>query len=506
MLTKADRPCRGAAGLRLFVAFVAGAASVLAFAPFEIYPLGLLSLALLVYLSARVEQPRAGFGLGFAWGMGSFLAGISWLFIALNRYGGVSAPVAALAITLFCAYLALFPALAAGLFVRLRPRSVGLGALAFAGVWTLAEMLRGRLFTGFPWLAIGYSQTPPSPLAGFFPVLGVYGVGFVLALLAAVLGLAVQRGRLALFAGLALLALSSAGGMALARIHWTAPVGAPLSVALIQTNIGQALKWAPESLAEVFTINADLVRAQSADLVVLPETTLPMLADQLPGDFLATLSAPVRAAGADLLLGVFTRDAVGRIFNSAISLGASPEQIYSKRHLVPFGEYLPPFFGWFYRIADIPMSDQTRGASDQPPLRLAGQRIAVNICYEDLFGQELIGGLPDATLFLNLSNLAWYGESFAQPQHLQIARARAMESGRPMLRATNTGMTAVVQVDGRVTGVLPQFERGALHVSVQGHQGMTPYGQWGDLAALVLAVFALGLLALAPRRSAEPAE
>jgi len=506
MLTKADRPCRRAAGLRLFAAFVAGAASVLAFAPFEIYPLGLLSLALLVYLSARVEQPRAGFGLGFAWGMGSFLAGISWLFIALNRYGGVSAPVAALAIALFCAYLALLPALAAGLFVRLRPRSVGLGALAFAGVWTLAEMLRGRLFTGFPWLAIGYSQTPPSPLAGFFPVLGVYGVGFVLALLAAVLGLAVQRGRSALFAGLALLALSCAGGMALARIHWTAPVGAPLSVALIQTNIGQALKWAPESLAEVFTINADLVRAQSADLVVLPETTLPMLADQLPGDFLATLSAPVRAAGADLLLGVFTRDAAGRIFNSAISLGASPEQIYSKRHLVPFGEYLPPFFGWFYRIADIPMSDQTRGASDQPPLRLAGQRIAVNICYEDLFGHELIGGLPDATLFLNLSNLAWYGESFAQPQHLQIARARAMESGRPMLRATNTGMTAVVQVDGRVTGVLPQFERGALHVSVQGHQGMTPYGQWGDLAALVLAVFALGLLVLAPRRSAEPVE
>lgn len=494
------RPARYS--LLVLSAFSAGAASVLAFAPFEIYPIGLLSLVLLVYVSSRVERACAGFGLGFAWGMGAFLAGISWLFIALNRYGGVPAPVAALAIALFCAYLALFPALVVAMFVRIRPRQVWLGALAFAGLWVVAEILRGRLFTGFPWLAIAYSQTPPSPLAGFLPVLGVYGVGFVLAWLAAIFGLAVQRSRSAVLAGMAALVLVSAGGAALMRIQWTVPEGEPISVALIQTNVGQALKWAPERLAEVIAINIELVREHSADLVVLPETTLPVLADQLPADFFATLSEPVRSIGADLVLGVFKRDAQGRIFNSAISLGASPGQSYAKQHLVPFGEYMPPFFDWFYRIANIPMSDQTRGARNQPPLQLAGQRIAINICYEDLFGHELIGGLPDATLFLNLSNLAWYGESFAQPQHLQIAQVRAMETGRPMLRATNTGMTAVVQPDGQVAGVLAQFERGALHMSVRGYQGMTPYGQWGDFVALAMAALALGLVALAPGRRA----
>lgn len=487
-------------GLQILVALVAGAGSVLAFAPFEIYPIGVLSLAPLVYVSSRVERARAGFGLGFAWGMGAFIAGISWLYIALNRYGGVPAPVAALAIALFCAYLALFPALALGMFVRVRPRSVWLGALAFAGLWVVAEILRGRLFTGFPWLAIGYSQTPPSPLAGFFAVVGVHGVGFIVALLAAMLGLGVQRGRLAVIGGLSALVIASVAGAALARIQWTEPEGEPLSVALIQTNVGQALKWAPEKLAEVFTINIELVRAHSADLVVLPETTLPMLADRLPADFLATLAEPLHSSGGDLVLGVFTRDAEGRIFNSAISVGSSPAQAYSKQHLVPFGEYMPPFFNWFYRIADIPMSDQTRGARNQPPLRLAGQRIAINICYEDLFGHELIAGLPDATLFLNLSNLAWYGESFAQPQHLQIAQVRAMETGRPMLRATNTGMTAVVQPDGRVAGVMPQFERGALVMSVRGYQGMTPYGRWGDFVALGMAAVALGFVAFVAGR------
>lgn len=490
--------------VQVLLAFVAGAASVLAFAPFEIYPIGLLSLALLVYASSRVRRARAGFGLGFAWGMGAFVAGISWLFIALNRYGGVPAPVAAMAIALFCAYLALFPALAVAMFVRIRSHSVWLGALAFAALWVVAEILRGRLFTGFPWLAIGYSQTPPSPLAGFFPVVGVHGVGFILAWLAAILALGVQRSRAAVFAALAVLVIASAAGVALMRIQWTTPEGEPISVALIQTNIAQGLKWAPEKLAEVFAINIDLVREHSADLVVLPETTLPMLADRLPAELLETLSEPVRAAGADLVLGVFTRDVEGRIFNSAISLGASPGQSYSKQHLVPFGEYMPPFFDWFYRIADIPMSDQSRGARNQPPLRLAGQRIALNICYEDLFGHELIGGLPDASLFLNLSNLAWYGESFAQPQHLQIAQVRAMETGRPMLRATNTGMTAVVQPDGRIAGVMPQFERGALVMSVRGYQGMTPYGQWGDFAALGMAAFALGWVALGSVRHATP--
>jgi len=182
---------------------------------------------------------------------------------------------------------------------------------------------------------------------------------------------------------------------------------------------------------------------------------------------------------------VFLRDARGRIHNAVASLGASPSQSYAKRHLVPFGEYSPPLFGWFYALADIPMSDQTPGAADQPPLVLAGRRVAVNICYEDVFGRELLYALPEAGLMLNVSNLAWYGDSLAQPQHLQIARVRALETGRPMLRATNTGMTAVVRPDGRVEAVLPPFERGILRAEVRAHAGLTPYARWGDGAALL---------------------
>jgi len=163
-------------------------------------------------------------------------------------------------------------------------------------------------------------------------------------------------------------------------------------------------------------------------------------------------------------------------------------QFYAKQHLVPFGEYSPPLFGWFYRLASIPMSDQTRGASDQAPMALDGQRVALNICYEDVFGAELIRALPQATLMLNISNLAWYGDSHAQPQHLQIARVRALETGRPMLRSTNTGMTALVQPDGQVAAVLPAFERGVLRVDVQGYQGLTPYARWGDRLVLGLAL------------------
>src|SRR5690606_25333271 len=203
--------------------------------------------------------------------------------------------------------------------------------------------------------------------------------------------------------------------------------------------------------------------------------------------------------GGDLVLGVFTRDDDGRIYNAAVSTGRSSGQWYAKRHLVPFGEYSPPLFGWFYALASIPMSDQSRGPAAQRPMRLGAQQVAVNICYEDLFGAQLLHALPQATLMLNLSNLAWYGDSLAQPQHLQIARVRAMETGRPMLRSTNTGMTAVVLPDGTVSGVLPEFAQGVLRAEVRGYEGMTPYARWGDRPALALAAAILAFVMLRSR-------
>lgn len=482
------------------LSFAAGGASVFAFAPFEIFPVAFASLAVLATLLQRASGWRGGFRLGFAWGLGAFLAGVSWLYVALNRYGGMPMPLAGFAILLVCAYLALFPALAGALFVRFARGGVARQAALFAGLWAAAEWLRGWLFTGFPWLAVGYSQTPPSPLAGFAPVLGVYGVGALVAFVGALLAFTAWRRAAPALGGAFGVVLVAGAGSVLAPVAWTEPSGDPIEVALIQTNIEQDLKWRPERLSDWLETNARLAREHVADLVVLPETTLPILADRLPAGYLDMLAAPARARGGDLVLGAFVRDADGRVYNAAISVGASEREVYAKQHLVPFGEYSPPLFGWFYRLVDIPMSDQTRGAPNQPPMALGDQRVAVNICYEDVFGRELIRSLPEATLLLNVSNLAWYGDSFAQPQHLQIARMRALETGRPMLRSTNTGMTAVVNPDGSIAGALPAFTRGALRLEVRGHVGLTPYARWGDRAAMLVALLGVAVGAAGSRR------
>jgi apolipoprotein N-acyltransferase len=483
-------------------ALLAGGASVFAYAPFELFPLAAVSLGLLFWLlgpgAPESLRVRDGFFVGFAWGLGALLAGVSWIYIALQRFGGMPVPLAAFAVLLFCAFMGLYAGIAGGLFVWLKRGRAGLDVALFAALWLLSEWLRGWVFTGFPWLASGYSQTPPSPLAGFAPLIGVYGVGGLLALVSA-LAVAALHGRNWRPAGLALIVLGS--GFGLRQMGWTVPVGEPVKVALLQTNIAQSLKWRPEMLQQWLDRNLQMLRDNPAQLVVLPETTIPLLVDYLPAGYLEEVRRIARDNGGDVVLGTFTRDREGHIFNAAVSLGRSLSGEYDKQHLVPFGEYSPPLFRWFYDLVSIPMADQTRGAAHQPPLQLGSQKVAVNICYEDVFGEELIRSLPEATLMLNISNLAWYGDSFAQPQHLQIARLRALETGRPMLRSTNTGMTALVTPDGAVTAVLPPFEAGALHVSVRGYQGLTPYARWGNWPAVGLALAVVGLALAGRRRS-----
>ena len=477
---------------RALLAIAAGAVAVPAFAPVGGFPLAFVSLAVLAGLLDRAGSKRAGFGLGFAWGLGAFGAGISWLYVALERYGGMYPPLAAFAIFLFCAFLSLYPALAGAFYVRFRHGGPIRRAGLFAALWVLAEWLRGTLFTGFPWLAIGYSQTPPSPLAAYFPLVGVYGVGGAVAFASAIvaLGCVGQHERRVLARNVACSAAVILAAWPLSWFSWTEADGPPLSVSLIQTNIEQSFKWDRAYFFETLAINIDLVKRARGELVVLPEVALPAMLDTLPEDYLYTLAAPVSERGGALVAGVFTRDGE-QIHNAAVSLGEDSGQKYAKSHLVPFGEYSPPFFDWFYQLVDIPMSRQSPGAADQPPLRLLGRQIAVNICYEDIFGTELRASLPQAGLMLNLSNLAWYGDSLAQPQHLQIARARALETGRPMLRSTNTGMTALVLPDGSVPSVQPAFTSGVLEVEVPAYRGLTPYARWGDLPALVAALLAL---------------
>lgn len=469
------------------LSFLAGAAGVFAFAPFEQFWLLPLLLAFLFSLLRGAGDWRQAAWRGGLFGLGLFLAGVSWVYVSLSVFGGMPMPLAALATLLFCAYLALFPALLGGLFRRFLPPSLARQALLFAGLWALADLLRGWLFTGFPWLALGYAQAPPSPLAGFAPLLGVYGLSLLTALTGAWL---LWRPWGWLSIGLLL-----AGGWGLQQMQWTQPRGEPVSIALVQGNIAQDLKWQPERFVATLALYRDLVERHPARLTLLPETALPAFIDYVPQDYLLELKALAQRQQGDLLLGVPTGEGEA-YWNSAVSFGSSPSQQYSKTHLVPFGEFIPPGFAWFLQLARIPMSNFSPGPEAQPPLALAGQQVAVNICYEDLFGRELLSAVPEATLLANLSNTAWFGRSLAQPQHLQIARLRALETGRPMLRATNTGMTAVVGPDGRLLGSLEPFRTAVLEMQVQGYGGLTPYVRLGDWAALLLALFAvlLGVL------------
>ncbi|MDR1425178.1 MAG: apolipoprotein N-acyltransferase [Azoarcus sp.] len=493
--------------MNFLLALLSGALAVPAFAPLEWWPFAFLSLMGLALLLERAPSARAGFGLGLAWGLGCFAAGVSWIYVALERYGGMQPLLAGFAILLFCAFLALYPALCALLYVRLRRGGLFRRAALFAALWLISEWLRGTVFTGFPWLAIGYSQTPPSLLAGFFPLIGVYGVGGLTAFIAGLLGLSVAHVRAGTHSAPArmpaiAIVLVCGAGFALAQYPWAEPDGEPLTVSLLQPNVEPTFKWDPDNFNDVLRINADLVAQARGALVVLPETALPAPLDRLPDGYLGHLANLVDGRGASLVTGVFTHEN-GHYQNAALTLGAGGGQRYAKHHLVPFGEYSPPLFGWFYRLVDIPMSQQLPGAANQAPLELQGRHIALDICYEDIFGAELATALPRAGLMLNLSNLAWYGDSFAQPQHLQIARVRAMESGRPMLRATNTGMTALALPNGKVEAMLPAFTRGVLETSVTAYRGATPFGRWGDWPALVVALGAL-VLSL-PRRKRIPA-
>jgi apolipoprotein N-acyltransferase len=504
---------------RQLVALLLGAASVLAYAPVGWFPLIWLTLAgLFGLLSAAADagessgaRLRQGSLLGAAFGFGLFIAGVSWVYVSLSVFGGMPAAVAALATVLFCLVLALFPAMVGALFVRYSPSGSFGRALFFAALWTLAEWLRGWVFTGFPWLAVGYSQVLPSPLGGYAPIVGVYGVSLLSALVASLLFAVLRRWfsaescrtvpwlRWCPAVPLLAVALICVIGDALRDVRWSEPQGEPLSVALLQGNIPQDLKWRPEFFTESLRTYYRLALDNPAQLTVLPETALPAFLGQVPREYLDELEKLARRKQGDLLFGIALGEADGgansaRYANGAVSLGTSPGQHYRKSHLVPFGEFVPPGFAWFLTLAHIPMSDFTPGARVQPPMALAGQKVAVNICYEDAFGEDIIATVPDATLLVNLSNVAWFGDSLAPAQHLQIAQMRALETGRMMLRATNTGMTAIVGVDGRVQGVLPPFTQGALLGEVRGYSGVTPYVRWGNwpligFACLLLAVF-----------------
>jgi apolipoprotein N-acyltransferase len=499
------------ATLAMLAALLLGAATVFSFAPFGASALPALTLAGLFALWQPVASPRRAFVLGFAFGLGLFVAGVSWVYVALSTFGDMPEPVAALGTAGFCAYLALFPGLAGWIAARTTAAGSVPRLIVAAAAWTLSEWLRGWLLSGFGWLSVGYAQVD-APLAGFAPVGGVLLPGFFLALTAAWIAGAIAEfdsRRRQMLISAAALAIVWVCGITLMRVDWSTPVGEPTTVSLVQGNIGEEFKFVPSYREKTLAIYSDLVERSRGRLIVLPESALPMFADEVAPEYVEQLRSAAKRNDGDLLLGLFyfeqgTGTDDDRYFNSVVSVGTSPTQVYRKHHLVPFGETIPlkSVFGWLiHSVLSIPLADQTPGPAYQQPFAVAGQRLAVNICYEDAFGNELDGRAADATLLVNFTNDAWYGHSLAAEQHEQIAAMRALETARPMLRATNTGITSIIDHHGVERSRLPWFTRGILEGTIAGREGLTPYVRFGDALVVALALLVITTTLLSARRA-----
>ena len=466
------------------LALAAGALTPLSMAPFGYWPLALLSLGLF-YLGLRELTPKAALLRGWCYGLGLFGAGTSWIYVSINVYGNASPLLAGFLMLLFSASVALFFALPAWVWSRWLRNGPGLGdALAFAALWVAQEAFRGWFLTGFPWLFSGYSQLE-GPLSGLAPLGGVWLIGFVLAFSAALL---VNLPRLraqprALAAGLLILLLGWSGGWGLQQQRWTTPAGPALSVAAIQGNVAQNMKWDPAQLNAQLALYRDLsISGQPVDLIVWPETAVPVLKDYA-SDYLATMAAFANSRNSALITGVPVRqvaaDGSKRYYNAITVIGQG-EGTYLKQKLVPFGEYVPlqDLLRGLIAFFDLPMSDFARGPADQPLLQAKGYQIAAYICYEVVYPEFAAGLAAQSNLLLTVSNDAWFGKSIGPLQHLQMAQMRALEAGRWMIRATNTGVTTLINPFGQLDRQLAQFEQGVLYGEVLPMQGLTPYLRW----------------------------
>ena len=492
-----------------------GALHSLAFLRPWVWPLQLLTVAWLVAQAARAAPRRAAL-TGLCFGTGWLGAGTWWLYISLHHYGGLPGWMTVLAVVGLSAFLSLYLAAAAGLFARWRSGRDGFDALLFAALWMLAELARAVIFTGFPWIAAGYAHID-APLGALAPWVGVYGIGCVAALLAAWVGLRSVGGAraggiagLAVAAGLGLLALPP-------RPDFSQP-SSTLRVTLLQGNVSQDEKFSAEHLPQALRWTRTQLLAARGELVIAPETVIPLLPSQLDPAYWQGLLDHFRAGRQVALLGLPLGSEAAGYTNSAAGLSAATAELpggfyrYDKHHLVPFGEFIPPGFRWFTELMHIPLGDFNRGPLVAPSLLLRSasgrvERVAANICYEDLFGEELAARFIEPatapTLFANISNIGWFGNTIAIDQHLQISRLRALEFQRPMLRATNTGATVVIDHTGRVTHALPAYTQGVLDASVQARTGITPFAWWaarfGLAAPALLALAIVGHAALRRR-------
>lgn len=524
-----------------------GAIHALSFAPgplpsWSLPFVQIFSLAFLAFYVFRAATIRRAALVAFMFGLANFALGFYWLYISMHDYGGMAGWLAGAAVLLLAAAEALFVVAATALARWLSARHLHtasrygwqlLIAAVWASSWTLAEWLRGTLFTGFPWLNVGYAHVE-GVLAGWAPLLGVYGLAWFATFASAAIALLAcakdtkNDARAAVGVGCAIIV--GLLGIALGHIAWSRAQGDPIIVRLVQGNVPQSEKFDPDlmqrGLATYLALAALPPKEEDGapQLIVLPETVVPLFQDRVAPEVWRQWLDVARQRKAQILMGAPLHDrhqGRDRYTNSAISFNAqtplpallagAPDMRYDKHHLVPFGEFIPPGFRWFVDAMRIPLGDFDRGPVRQALLPVEGQIISPDICYEDVFGEEIIQSVrdsaqfgPGATILVNMSNLGWFGNSWALRQHLQISRMRALETARPMIRATNTGMTAAIDPNGAIRAVLLPMSKGVLDVEVQGMSGLTPYVRWGN--APILAWAGLMLLAGLLLRRRRPRE
>ena len=477
--------------------FVSGALLTLSFAPVGWYVLAPL-LLLPLLCGFLVSTPKAAAIIGFCFGAGLFLTGTYWLYTSIHVFGEAPLLLAVFLMLALVLIMGLYYAAAGWLIARLCAGQAMRLLVVAPSVWVAMEWLRGWFLSGFPWMSLGYGQID-SPLAGIAPVLGVYGVSLAVvitatALLVAAIGQRRLRWPLAAAAFVPWVIAYPLQG-----VQWTEESGPAVITTIVQGGISQDRKWLPGQFEPTLALYRDSLSSNpESQLIVWPEVAIPASPYQAERveQYIAALQTDLVAQDQSLLFGILEPDfEKQRIYNSVVMLDGAGRQIYRKRHLVPFGEYfpVPDFVREWMRLMSLPNSDISPGNAIQPLLQTPdGQKLAVAICYEDAYGSEQLYALPDATILINVSNDAWFGDSIAPHQHLEIARMRALEAGRPVVRATNTGISAFIAADGTLGRTAPQFATVSVTAAVMPRQGLTPYARFGDVPVIALVLVIVG--------------